>query len=374
MRTREPAVRVALLFDMAWGYFRDVMRGIMDYAKPGRPWLFRMQPLVGDAPRALLDGWADAAFVAVQREADAELIRRWGRPAVNITNGIDAPDLPRVGIDERAVGRMAARHFIELGFKRFAYVGNLSLHYALERLAGYRAELERSGHDLQVGERHWDALVPWLRERPRPCAVFCCTDGRAWEVAELCHGAGLRVPEDLALLGVDNDEFQCALAHPPLSSISRPARPIGHAAARMLHALLRGKPAPKRPFLFQPERVVVRASSDLVAISDPAVAAALRFLRDRAGEPIGIKHALAGTGVSRRTLESRFRALLGRGPAEELRRLRRLRAETLLAESELPLEAIARSAGYTRLAAFSAAFKRDAGVPPSQWRKRQRGG
>jgi LacI family transcriptional regulator len=270
------------------------------------------------------------------------------------------------------VGAEAARYFLARGFRHFAFAGNGSP-YSDDRRDAYATELRKCGIAPLVFERGGEAaFTKWLRGLPKPAAVFCCTDGLCWEAAEFCASAGLRVPEEIALLGVDNDEFQCALAHPPLSSVINPARQAGYEAARMLDRMLRGGRAPARPVLLAPQGVATRHSTDVLAMEDRDLAAAVRYINEHCERPLAVREILRAVPVSRRALELKFRGVLGRSPLQEIRRVRIERARRLIAESDLPLKEIARRTGFGGLIQFSSVFRKAMGTPPSALRKNRR--
>ncbi|MCW8128776.1 MAG: XylR family transcriptional regulator [Planctomycetota bacterium] len=355
---------------MSWGYYRDLLRGVMDYAKARRPWDFRMaQPTLASA-QSLLRGWRpDAALMPVPNAETAALLRRWGRPAVNVSYHVREARLPRVGAREDLIGEAAARHFLDKGYRTFAFVGHRGVPYSDERLAAYARALRAAGREVLFADDPGASLLTFLKGLPRPAAVFCATDGVSWSVAEVCASAGLRVPEDLALLGVDNDEFQCTLAHPPLSSIAGPGREIGYEAAGLLDRLLHGECAPKAPLLLAPKGVVTRQSTDVLAIEDPDLAAAVRFINERCDRPLAVKEILRAVPVSRRALEVKFRQTLGRSPLQEIQRVRIERARRLILETDLALGEIARRTGFGGLVQFSATFKKVTGQPASALRR-----
>lgn len=366
-------IRVALLLDMSWGYFRALLRGVMDYAKARRPWVFRMaQPTFAAAQGVLRDWKPHAALMPVPDAATAALLQHWGRPAVNVSYHVRTERVPRVGAREDLIGEAAARYFLDKGHRTFAFVGNRGAPYSEERLAAFAHILRLAGREaIATDDLRLPALRGFLEKLPRPAAAFCATDGVAWMAAEVCANARLRVPEDLALLGVDNDEFQCTLAYPPLSSIAGPGREIGYEAARLLDELLCGKRAPAKPLLLSPQGVVTRQSTDMLAIQDADLAAAVRFIHDHCGQPMAVKEILRAVPVSRRALEVKFRKVLGRSPHQEIQRVRIDRARRLILETELSMREIARRSGFGGMVQLSATFKKATGQAPSALRRPQ---
>jgi LacI family transcriptional regulator len=219
----------------------------------------------------------------------------------------------------------------------------------------------------------WDEeqqhIAAWLQRLPKPVAVMCCHDDRGQQVLDACLRAALAVPDEVAILGVDNDEFLCNLSTPQLSSIDVDAARIGYEAAALLARLMRGQRPPRRPLLFPPRGLVLRQSTDVTAVSDPHVMQAARLIRDHACAPIGIEELLARVPVSRSALFRRFKAHLGRSPEEEMTRVRMERAKDLLRNSTLSVAAVAERTGYSEAKHFIAIFRQECGITPLRYRK-----
>lgn len=225
-----------------------------------------------------------------------------------------------------------------------------------------------AGHLWALDEK----VLRWVRGLPRPVGVFAANDAWGVQLIEVCRQANLRVPDDVALVGVDNDDLLCEMARPSLSSVAVPAEQVGFEAAALLDKLLAGETPAAGSALFPPVRVVARQSSDLLALDDAEVAAAVRLIR-RAGKPIQVADILREVAISRRALERRFAAVLGRGLGEEIRRVRVERARELLAGTELPMAAVAARAGYSGVTRLCVAFRKGTGYAPADYRRRFRG-
>jgi LacI family transcriptional regulator len=355
------------------GYNRGLLRGIMDYAKPHQRWIFRLGSSQPERISGMLRQWKpEAIILPIIESSTVRVLRRWNQPVVNVGHTVVAPAIPRVGVEDDAVGMHAGRYFLSRGFRNFGYVCNGTV-YSRQRYTGFARTLSAAGYKAsECGSVPPRALARWLKALPKPAAVFCCVDHSCWETAEVAGILGLRVPGEVALLGVDNDEFQCTLARPPLSSVSNPARQIGYEAAALLDRLLKGNRAPERPILFPPLGVVTRQSTDTVAVEDPVLATAIRYIREHAHEPIGVQNLLDVLPVSRRTLELKFKQALGRGPSRELRQVRVELAQQLLCDTDLPLTTVARRAGFGGLVQLSSIFKQEVGIQPSAFRKKFR--
>jgi LacI family transcriptional regulator len=356
-------IRIALLFRLMPGYNEGVVRGLAAFARPARPWLFQF--FERPEPAALRAFGPHAGICCLVDPAAAPAVRRLRFPLVNIGVGDLAPRIPQVGNDDQAIGAAAARHYLDRGFSAFAYVANADTPSSLRREAGFRAALAAAGHDCarQVGP----GLDPWLRSLPRHTGIFAFNDGVAARVSERCRVLGLRLPEDLALVGADNTESLCQLAYPPLSSVAVAAEGIGHEAGRMLAELLAGRPVASR--FLPPLGVVTRRSSDLIAVEDPHVGAALRFIAEHAHQPIRVRDVVRAVPVARRTLEARFRALLGRSLLAELQRARLERARHLLLTTAWPMPTIAAACGFGDAKRFATVFGQATGTTPLKFRR-----
>jgi LacI family transcriptional regulator len=381
------SIRIGLVFSYSYSFDRNVARGIRIYAETRPHWLFTSvvpdeQPL-----RTLGALQPDGLIAAVNSEALARAFRSWTRPCVNVSDVLPEPPLPRVSEDNLAIGRLAAGHFLERGFRHFGFVGHSDWLYSTQREAGFRQALSDAGypvasyHDpalqsFDPSGQHWpldQRIHRWLRSLPKPVGILALCDLWGMQLTEACQQADLRVPEDVALLGVDNDDLHCELARPTLSSVLVPAQQIGQEAAALLDRLLAGAKPPRRPIYLPPPGLVARRSSDALPIDDPDVVTAVRFIRGRGHLPLCVEDVLKEVPVGRRSLERRFRKALGRGLGEEIRRVHLERAQRLLAETDLPTKAVAEQAGFADYRHMALVFRQQFGLSPTAYRSRLRG-
>jgi LacI family transcriptional regulator len=222
---------------------------------------------------------------------------------------------------------------------------------------------------IEDWEHEQGILLGWLKSLPKPVGLMACNDICGREVLQACAAAGLRVPDEVAVVGVDNDELMCELSNPPLSSIALDVENAGYEAARLLDSLMSGHLAGERIVQVEPVYVVTRQSSEIMAPHDPSVATALQFIRNHAGQPIGVPHVVEHAGVSRRTLERRFLSALGRSISSEITQCRLERAKRLLLETDLPSHRVAAGAGFGTIKTFNRVFRRAAGVSPQRFRQ-----
>jgi LacI family transcriptional regulator len=221
---------------------------------------------------------------------------------------------------------------------------------------------------------NWDeqqeTIGRWLRALPKPLGVMACNDMRGQHVLDACRRYDLAVPEEVAVIGVDNDELLCSLCDPPLTSVVPNPERIGYDAAALLEALMQGERVGRTAQFVEPIGVVTRQSTDVLAIDQPNVVTALRYIREHACDGIGVADVLQQVPLTRSVLERLFRRYVGRSPQEEIRQVQLKRARQLLAETELSLAQIAPLAGYRHPEYMSVVFKRLAGETPGQYRRR----
>jgi LacI family transcriptional regulator len=377
--------RIALILALDVEYGRALLRGIRAYARPGKPWVFHIatpDPDVFDT----LAAWNPSGIIAHISRADlVEPLRQLNKPCINVSSALDPAPMPRVGMDSNVTGKMAAEHFMERGVPHFAYMGYEPYWYVRAREKGYRAALKASGHEKvytfytappSPRGGHWAAtgaeLHHWVQGLPKPVGVWAAHDQHALELAEVCRLVGLRVPDDVAILGCDNDELICTLAHPPLSSIQNVGEQTAYEACAMLERWLAGRQPPDEPVLMPPSGIVVRQSSDILTISDTDLRAAVRFIRNHVDEMIGVEDILREVMISRRSLERKFKTVLGRSPLDEIRRVRVERVKELLTASDMPMPEIAARAGFSGPDRLAIVFRDETGMAPTDYRKQFR--
>ena len=377
--------RIAILMGQDLGYCRGVFRGIHTYAGD-KNWVFRdgppdtkiLHPLRQWRPHGIIAHLFDSKF--------AQRVIALHTPLVNTTSTLSQLKVPLVEVDNGQVGRLAAEHFLQRGFQHFGYFGSAWTGFSKRREQGFRQSLERDGCTLSscyaeylprppVGSS-WTSVdrqvQDWLLKLPKPVGVLASNDVPARHLVETCRQLGLRVPFDIAVLGVDNDELECLLSHPPLSSVANPAEQIGYEAAKLLDRLMSGRRQPRKPLFIAPTHIATRQSTDIVAIADADVSAAVAFIRDHAVEGIGVSEVVERLSIARRGLERRFRKFLDRSVLEEIQRVRVERAKRLLVETDLPMPSIARRCGFSTPQRLAAVFRWLVGCAPSVYRRNAR--
>jgi len=380
-----PLPKVALLIETSNAYARGLLGGIQAWMRENGPWsVYFAEQGRGDDPPAWLKGWkGDGILARIENAAIAKVISSLNLPTVDLSAGRLLPKLPCFEIDENGIGRMAAEHFVERGFKHFAYCGDSRFVWSQHRGQGFSDALANMGHPtvheykLPPGTVHEAddemlAIKSWLISLPKPVAVFCCYDIRGRLVLDTCRNYSLPVPDRVAVLSVDNDELLCSLAHPPLSSIIPNAMRTGYDASALLARMMEGEKVDAVTHVVPPTGVVTRQSTDVLAVEDAHVGRAVQFIREHACEGICVDDVVTSSALSRRLLEGRFKKYLGRSPHEEITRVQILRVKDLLAHTDLPLTEVADRTGFRYVEYLSAVFKQKTGVPPGKYRLEHR--
>jgi LacI family transcriptional regulator len=385
--------RVGLLVLSSLDYGRGLLRGIASYVQTHGPWTIFHR--VGLAPERLspqLRKWRPQGVIGQFRNrAILRQVERLGVPAVDLLGRYRSASIPRFQIDHAAVTKIVADLFFELGYRHFAFCGFKGIHYSERRLRVFVDLVRARGcsTDVLLGILPGDASGPfdiesaaqfdveaigtWLRSLPKPLAVMAATDMRGVQVLVACRLAGLKVPEEVAVVGVGNDEVLCNLADPPLTSVALRGDQMGYQAAAMLDQMMRGRKPPVHESLIAPLGVIARKSTQLAAVADPQVNEVLCYLREHFKEGVSIAEAARRVGISSSTLRRRFNEAVRRSPRDELIRIQLQYVEELLRDTDLSLSRIAAMAGFNYPECMMKLFRRKTGVTPSQFRSRFRG-
>ncbi|MCM2372607.1 XylR family transcriptional regulator [Aporhodopirellula aestuarii] len=374
---------VALLVETSNAYARNLLRGVLAYTRTHESWsIYLPEQQRGALPPDWLKGWkGDGLIARIETEEIARFVRKLDVPVVDVSAARFVPEIPFVETNDRSIARIAFEHFHERGFENYAYCGESHYKWSRLREEGYFQAVRDAGHECRVFSSHSDTeagfslsrertrLARWLRSLPKPIALFACYDIKAQQILDICLQHEIRVPEEVALLGVDNDELLCELCTPPLSSVIPAASGAGQEAARLLELMMSGKEIDRLEYLIEPLGVTTRQSTDVLAIEDPDIAAAVRFIRDSACDGIDVHDVLERVALSRRALEKRFKEIVGRTPHQEIVRRRVEAIRRYLIDTDLTLAQIARRTGFQNEEYMSVTFRRATNVPPGRYRK-----
>jgi LacI family transcriptional regulator len=375
--------QVALLIETSNEYARGLLSGINAYLREHSSWsVYLSEYSRNNTDLTWLSHWhGDGIIARIENEQTARYILASGLPAIDLSASRIIPALPCIETNDEAIAIMAAEHFLERGFKKFGFYGDLRFKWSSLRGTYYEEYLLSKGylchnfeiHEDSLHEQSWhlsrEKLIHWLKELPKPIGIVACYDIRGQQLLEACRLAGLAVPDEVAVLGVDNDALLCELSDPPLSSIRTNPLKTGYYAAELLDRIMSGEQIEAHIQLIDPLNIQVRLSSDVLAVEDKIVSDAVRFIRNHAFEDIQVQDILDRLSISRRVLESRFQKALGRTPHDEILAVKLKLVKRLLVETKLNLTAIAERAGFKHTEYMSVAFKRMTGIRPGQYRK-----
>jgi len=380
---------VILLLEKSRAYGRALFQGVMQYARIHGSWRFHTEPEFYHTHKPQTVEWIRklSANGVIAHVADLGLIKHiahLGVPMV-ISSMKRAKVAPHVVVtDNDAIGRMAADYFLGRGFRCFAYCGFEEMYWSKQRGKSFCRKVTEAGGKMHVyrppmrrkkpwtEENEWSPLVHWLRSLPRPTALLACNDDRGRQVLAACETPELKVPNDIAILGVDNDEFICETTYPKLSSITLNAEAAGYNAASLLGQLMMDQAncQPQNQIVVSPLSIVERASSSILAMEDREVAAALRFIREHPRELIQVDDVADRVGLSRRALQQRFHHILGHSVHDEVKRTRVDQMAYMLISTNLSIREIARFFQYDEVRNISRYFRQQTGLTPSQYRKK----
>ncbi|HXG46903.1 MAG TPA: DNA-binding transcriptional regulator [Methylomirabilota bacterium] len=374
--------RIVLALPLGVPHLEEVVHGIRRYAQRHAQWDFITSPETHSVPVASLAGWEGEGVIGmVNTPADLRVIKTLQCPVVNLSGALENPGLPRVRVDYEAAGVLAAQHLLSRGFERFAFYGLKGIFYAEALLRGFRHHVEKHGGQCSVYEdqstiglaKPWqhdhESLDRWLQSLQTPVGLMASHDPRAVMVVQSCRRIGWRVPDDVAVIGLNNDVFSCEFCEPPLTSISRHGERIGFEAAALLDRLLHGEPPPPADIVIPPGDVIERRSTDTLAVGDVhELARAIQFIHSHLHQPITVEQILASIGMSRRWLETAFRRKLHTTPHAYISRLRVKKTTALMRENpKLRLKEVALSCGFTSTRQMNFVFRSVTGVSPRQY-------
>jgi len=371
----------------------EMLQGVLQYAQEhgpwrvyqqeNRPWMYRLQNL---------KQWGCTGIIAADYHSaeDARLIAASGVPVIVLLqpHPMRQPSYPLfhypcVLWDSKAIGRMAAEYFIERHYAHFAFVGHTQSenYWSKEREQSFRQTLRKAGHRTchvygpctTAEQRDWAAERPrmeaWLKALPKPVALFAPNDRRGKQVLDACLDAGVSVPDEVAVLGVDNDDWVCEATVPTLSSIQCDPKPAGYRIAEHLDRMMHGERLKKKEYLIEPIGVVTRQSTEWTAIADKKISLALAYIQNNAATPkLSVTDVARAIGLARRTAEIRFRNATGRTVHEEIEHVRLERLRTLLAETDLKIGDIAARCGFACQTHLGRLFRKRFGLTMGQFR------
>ena len=377
---------VAVIVETSNSYARGILRGIHDYARSRRWSLYLTEHGRHEIDESFAGDWTfDGIIARIETDRMARIITAMDVPTVDVSAARLVQGIPWVETDDEAITRMALAHLRDCGLQNFAFFGDPFYNWsiwrqrAFERLLGC-AELARE-HIFNLPARQeprvrwWtqrEAIRAWLDSLPKPVGIFACYDGCGQQLLEICRYYEIAVPNDVAIVGVDDDELLCEITTPSMSSIMPNAFRTGVYAAEILDRMLRGERLSGRKHSIEPLGVHKRLSTDVLAVGDKHVADAVAFIRNNAHKNLRVEDLLGVVPLSRRVLEARFRKALNRTPHQEISRVRANAVRELLLESDMSLSQISEALGIEHPEYLSVFFKKETGLSPREYRDRVR--
>lgn len=373
---------VMLLLNTGYAYERSLLTGISRYSQLHGPWVFVREAPYWDKGNLNMRELLKAVDGVIMLESPLlKEIRASGLPCV-VSNYLTETikGIPNIVSDHRAMGEMAAHHLLERGFKNFGFCGYPGLFWSAQRLEGFERTVQQAGGIVAhyvpppaggqlARKKEQKSLENWLKELPKPVGLMACIDERGQQVAEACKTASLRIPDQVAIIGVNNDELVCTLSNIPTSSVAISAEQGGFEAAACLHRLMLGHRPKSDKILIHPTHVVARLSTDIIAISDPHVAQAVRFIQNACKKPLYVDEVAKAVGLSRRVLEKRFRVSLNRTIHEQIRKSRISVITNMLIDSTMSVSEIAFATGFTDATHIARYFRAETGVSLAEYRR-----
>lgn len=380
--------QVAVLVETSRGHGRQIIDGIARYSAEHGPWSLRLEPRnLNDPPPRWLKTWrGDGIIVRCESAAMAKAVQATGLPVIDVRGTVPEAGIPLVGVNNDLIADAAFEHFQQRGFRHIAWCDFFGR--ARSWIDERRARLIQRARDAGIScsvfpvkrgtpkhaswsHREMAALMNWLDQLPRPVAILACDDEQAHVVLNAARQLELRVPDDAAVLGIDNDEIFCRVSNPPLSSVDVNTIAIGYKAAEMLQRRMEGRRVPAKTYL-PPRGLVTRQSTDIVAVEAPEAAAALRFIRENACRPIDAANVADFLSVSRSTLDRYLQAAIGQSATAAIMQVRLSQVKADLANTDLPLTSIASRAGFASVQHLANLFRDRVGVTPGGYRKDMR--
>ena len=378
--------RVLLLIETSREYGRGIISGVTQYVKEHENWNIYFEDRGLNEPNPIHFKYWDGIISRLPKPEDAAALRNSGVPFVELLSTDTETHFPEVQGDSTAICEVAIEHFLERHLKHFAYFSLFKTWWSVHRSKVFVDSLARQGYSCSIYNAldddntahpspmiYWNrnfgvGLPKWLASLPKPTGLLVTTDSYAMYVFEACHSLGIAIPEEIAILGIDNDELFCHALNPPLSSIDQNSKIVGYYAAEILEKKMKHRFVTKTPIFTPPAYVVSRKSTDIVNINDEDVVHALRFIRENISQSMDVHDLVKELNLSRSTLERRFRQSLGTSPSDEIKRCRMNRAKELLRESDQTISKIAIQCGFTEMDYFIRTFRRTCGKTPSQYR------
>ena len=370
---------IAVIIETMNTYGRGLIRGICRYLNECPSCILYYEERTLDSPPPVwLKKWqGDGIIVRDRTGKSCNIALKTGAKVVDLSEH-RCPGVPTVYSDHAACSQLAAKHFLDRGFANFGYLGIKGRPFSdkqrdafIDALGNVHVfEQNNDDHTFASWGSDYSALTDWLMNLPKPIGIMACYDLPGIGILQACRLSGISVPDMVSVIGVNNDELQCEMSYPPMSSVAQNQERVGYEACDLLFTLMAGAAVPKTPRLIEPLGIVSRRSTDILVVPDKLVIRSIRMIRELACEGVDINEIAEKLGISRRTLERRFQKALNRTPHQEMIATQIKRACELLSETRLSLQVVAKRVGIRSLPHFTKVFREEVGIRPIEYRKK----
>ena len=372
--------RIILLLETSRAFGRQLIIGIARYSRINGPWSFYKEPRDLKSSIPHLTSWKPDGIIMRDSLITKELLKLKIPTILAIHDSKYPKDLPVIKTDSYSIAKMASGHLLEKGLKNFAFCGFDDYDWSKERKLYFRRFINEAGYmthiylpPKRIKKNDWENeqqhVSEWIKSLPKPIGIFACNDDRGQHILEVCKMINLKVPEDVAVIGVDNDPMVCDIGDPPLTSIALNVESAGYEAAKLMDDLINNKKISERKIIVSPSHIIQRQSTDILAVDDAEVVRAIQYIRNNAKNKILVKEVVKTTNVSRRTLEKRFKKTIHRSIYNEIQQVRVELISKLLIETNLPISKITSRFNFTDVEHISRYFKKEKGVGLREFRK-----
>ena len=372
--------KIVLLLETSRAFGRQLIIGIARYSRLYGPWSFYKEPIDLKSSIPHLTNWKPDGIIMRDSLITKELLKLKIPTILAIHDSKYPKDLPVIKTDSYSIAKMASEHLLEKGLKNFAFCGFDNYDWSKERRLYFSRFNSKAGYKTHIyiqpkrikkddWQNELQHVSEWIKSLPKPVGIFACNDDRGQHILEVCKSINLNVPEDVAVIGVDNDPMVCEIGDPPLTSIALNVESAGYEAAKLLDQLIDKRKVGVRKIIVTPSHIVQRQSTDIFAVNDDEVATAIRYIKNNAKNKILVKDVVKATSISRRTLEKRFKKTIHRSIYREIQQVRIELISKLLIETDLSISQITSLFSFTGVEHISRYFKKEKGVGLREFRK-----
>jgi len=381
-------IKIIILSDLSEEYYKNILRGITRYSRDHGPWTFCKMPTyyretigIDGILQCAKDWDADGIIGQFYNDEEVKKFTQANIPVIAQDFKERFTDIPNITGDYRETGKMGAEYFLKKGFKNFAFYGFNNIVWSRERAEGFENRIQEAGFDVHYYEQKesrsmdlWyykpSALSDWLKSLPKPIAIMTCDDNQGHHITEAARHAGIRIPDEVAVLGVDNDEMICDLSDPPLSSIETDSEKGGYEAARLMEQMIEQKTCTGPDIIVKATQVVTRHSTDIFASKDKYIVSALKYIHGNLDKNLKVDQVLKEVPLSRRSLEKRFILTTGYPVYEYIYNQRIEKFTQKLLETDMTIFEIAMELGLSDSKNIARQFKQIKGLTPMEYRKK----